>query len=194
MPTNVYGPGDNFDLDTGHVLAALGPQGPRGPAATGAPPSPFGALARPGREFLYSDDLADAAVYLMNLPAELFRVACHRDPPALNLGCGEDLTIDELADVVMQTLGYRAGVVYEHLQARWHAAQTAGCQSRALAGMDGTARRCARGSRCTTGHFWKRGSYSIRTSAGRGMPRCPNRIMPSAPIPYTVRFTISPLA
>jgi len=112
MPTNLYGPGDNFDLATSHVLPAL-LRKVHEAKQDGRPSITVWGTGKPRREFLYSDDLADAAVFLMNLPDAEFEAACHQDPPLFNIGCGEDLTIRELVELVMETVGYRGAVEYD---------------------------------------------------------------------------------
>ncbi len=112
MPTNLYGPGDNFDLETSHVLPALIRKAHEAKRA-GSPSLTVWGTGNVRREFLYSDDLADAAVFLMNLPDAAFDAACRQDPPLLNIGCGEDLTIRELVKLVMETVEYRGEVVYD---------------------------------------------------------------------------------
>jgi len=112
MPTNLYGPGDNFDLATSHVLPAL-LRKVHDAKQEGRPSITVWGTGKPRREFLYSDDLADAAVFLMNLPDAEFEAACHQDPPLFNIGCGEDLTIRELVELVMETIGYRGAVEYD---------------------------------------------------------------------------------
>jgi len=96
MPTNLYGPGDSYDLENSHVLPALirkmheaKKRGDKSVVAWGT------GAAR--REFLYSDDMAGACVHLMSLPEEEFSSFFNSDiAPILNIGCGEDLTIKEL--------------------------------------------------------------------------------------------------
>jgi len=112
MPTNLYGPGDNFDLQTSHVLPALLRKVHEARKA-GLPSISVWGTGNARREFLYSDDVAEALVFLMNLPDATFAEACRQDPPLLNIGYGEDLTIRELVDLVMQTVGYRGNVVYD---------------------------------------------------------------------------------
>ena len=112
MPTNLYGPGDNFDLATSHVLPALLRKVHEAKQEGRTSITVWG-TGKPRREFLYSDDLADAAVFLMNLPDAEFEAACHQDPPLFNIGCGEDLTIRELVELVMETIGYRGAVEYD---------------------------------------------------------------------------------
>ena len=104
MPTNLYGQGDNFDLAAGHVLPALirkvheaKIRGDREVVVWGS--------GRPRREFLYVDDLADACVFLM----ERQQVA----PPVVNVGVGEDLTIAQLAEIIMDVVGFNGRIVYD---------------------------------------------------------------------------------
>jgi GDP-L-fucose synthase len=97
LPTNLYGPGDNFDLETSHVLPALIRR--IGQAKeTGAPSVTLWGTGTPRREFLFSEDLADACVFLMQHYS-------HAEP--INVGCGEDLPIRELAMRIAQVIGYR---------------------------------------------------------------------------------------
>jgi GDP-L-fucose synthase len=112
MPTNLYGPGDNFDLETSHVLPALIRKVHEAKSEGRTSITVWG-TGKARREFLYSADLADAAVFLMNLPAAAFEDACRQDPPLLNIGCGVDLTIQELVELVMETVGYSGSVVYD---------------------------------------------------------------------------------
>jgi GDP-L-fucose synthase len=108
MPTNSYGPGDNYDLQTSHVLPAL-IRKVHEAKVSGLPEVVIWGSGKPRREFLYSDDAADACIFLMNLPAELFdRLTSPglAEPPLINIGCGEDLTILELADLIRGVVGY----------------------------------------------------------------------------------------
>ena len=112
MPTNLYGPSDNFDLETSHVLPALIRKVHEAKREGRATITVWG-TGKVRREFLYSDDLAEAVVFLMNLPEAAFERACREEPPLLNIGSGEDLTIAELVELVMETVGYRGSVVYD---------------------------------------------------------------------------------
>lgn len=103
MPTNLYGPGDNYDLANSHVLPALIRKAHEAKLA-GAKELVLWGSGSPKREFLYSDDLADACVHLMEQGY---------DGPLVNIGTGEDLTIRELADLVMEAVGFRGEVVYD---------------------------------------------------------------------------------
>jgi GDP-L-fucose synthase len=96
MPTNLYGPGDNFDLESSHVIPALIRRFHEA-KVSGAPHVTLWGTGSPRREFLHVDDLADACVLLMQSP----------DAPSLtNIGAGEDLEIRELADMVREVVGY----------------------------------------------------------------------------------------
>ena len=103
MPTNLYGPGDNFDLENSHVLPALIRKFHE--AKTGQ--SPFVTIwgtGTPKREFLYIDDLADACVFLMN----------NYDAAGIvNIGVGDDISINELARLVKRLMGYSGEIVYD---------------------------------------------------------------------------------
>jgi GDP-L-fucose synthase len=114
MPTNLYGPGDNFDLKTSHVLPAMIRKMHEAKVA-GAPTVTLWGTGSPRREFLYSDDLADAVVFLMNLPDQKFSEALgdEEHAPLLNIGCGKDQTIRELAEIVRETVGYKGELVWD---------------------------------------------------------------------------------
>ena len=103
MPTNLYGPNDNFDLQTSHVLPALIRRFHE--AKTGNQPHvTIWGTGSPRREFLHVDDLADACVFLMN--------KYDRDE-ILNIGVGEDLTIRELAELIKTVIGYAGGIQFD---------------------------------------------------------------------------------
>jgi len=103
MPTNLYGPNDNFDLQTSHVLPALIRRFHE--AKDGNQPSvTIWGTGKPRREFLHVDDLADSCVFLMN--------KYDRDE-ILNIGVGEDLTIRELAELIKGVVGYAGGIEFD---------------------------------------------------------------------------------
>jgi len=109
MPTNLYGPGDNYDLETSHVLPAL-IRKTHEAKLNGRPHVTLWGTGRPRREFLHSDDLAGACVFLMSLDDGAFNriLQSHEgEPPLINIGCGHDQTILELAEVVRKVVGYR---------------------------------------------------------------------------------------
>ena len=103
MPTNLYGPGDNFDLASSHVVPALIRKIEEARLA-GAPQVEIWGSGTPRREFLYVDDLADACVFLLK------RYSGHEH---INVGTGEDLTIRELAETIARVVGYRGGFAYD---------------------------------------------------------------------------------
>lgn len=117
MPTNLYGPGDNYDLNNSHVIPALIRKFHEA-RQTNAKEVVVWGTGAPRREFLYSEDMADACVFLMNLPDEQFRqlLAADRNdglPPVINIGAGEDVTIKELAETVKQVVGYMGEIVFD---------------------------------------------------------------------------------
>jgi GDP-L-fucose synthase len=103
MPTNLYGPGDNFDLETSHVLPAMIRRFHEAKSSDAASVMLWG-TGKPRREFLHVDDLANAACFLM----ENFE-----SPDLLNVGVGEDLTIADLATVVARVVGYNGRVMFD---------------------------------------------------------------------------------
>ena len=105
MPTNLYGPGDNYDLETSHVLPALIRRFHEARVRGDRSVTLWGTGA-PRREFLYSDDLATACLQLASRPAEALAAMPERDAaPLVNVGCGADLTIRELAERVRGIVG-----------------------------------------------------------------------------------------
>lgn len=103
MPTNLYGPNDNFDPHTSHVLPALIRKVHEAKLA-GAKDVPIWGTGCPRREFLHVDDLADACVFLLEN---------YDSPEVINIGCGEDVTIRELAETVCEVLDYRGELVFD---------------------------------------------------------------------------------
>ncbi|MGB0123685.1 MAG: GDP-L-fucose synthase [Silvibacterium sp.] len=113
MPTNLYGPGENLDLGTSHVLAALLRKAIEAKAAGERKIAVWGS-GTPRREFLYVADLAQACVFLMNLPDAQFNSLLRDDePPLLNIGTGEDLTIRDLAELICRTVGFDGELVFD---------------------------------------------------------------------------------
>jgi GDP-L-fucose synthase len=106
MPTNLYGPHDNFDLKTSHVLPALMRKVVEAKTA-GRDFIEVWGTGTPRRELLYSEDLAEACVFLMQLPDSEFRTLINTEQaPLINVGTGEDVTIRELAELVAHELGF----------------------------------------------------------------------------------------
>lgn len=120
MPTNLYGPGDNYHPHNSHVIPALIRKFHEG-KAQGAKAVTVWGTGTPRREFLYSDDMADACVYLMNLPDAEFAKLLGSDetlsgkfePPLVNIGVGTDVTIAELAQLVKETVGYSGEIQFD---------------------------------------------------------------------------------
>lgn len=113
MPTNLYGPGDNYDLANSHVLPALIRKTAEA-IRTKAPSVTVWGTGTPRRELLYSDDLAEACVFLMNLDDERYNTLfTEENPPLINIGTGEDVTIRELAEMVARVLGFNGRLVFD---------------------------------------------------------------------------------
>ena len=103
MPTNIYGPHDNFDLQNSHVLAALLRKAHEA-KVSGKPTIVVWGTGTPRREFLHSEDLADAVVFLIE----------HYDSPEIvNVGCGRDVTIRELAELVCEVVGFTGTLEFD---------------------------------------------------------------------------------
>jgi GDP-L-fucose synthase len=103
MPTNLYGEGDNFDLETSHVLPALIRRMHEAKSA-GAGSVTLWGTGTPRREFLHVDDLARACVHLLET---------YDDPAPINVGTGEDITIRDLAALVADVVGYRGDIAWD---------------------------------------------------------------------------------
>jgi GDP-L-fucose synthase len=107
MPTNLYGPGDNFDLTTSHVMPAMLRKFHEAKLAGDAPVTLWG-TGTPRREFLHVDDLADACLHLLahahagQMPGDLY-----------NIGCGSDVTIRELAEMIQRIVGHRGEIRWD---------------------------------------------------------------------------------
>ncbi len=113
MPTNLYGPDDNFDLNTSHVLPALLRKAAVA-VARGEPELVVWGSGTPRREFLHADDLAAACLFLLNLPEDRYgRFLNETDAPLVNIGTGEDLTIRELAEIMAEVTGFHGQLVFD---------------------------------------------------------------------------------
>ena len=120
MPTNLYGPGDNYDLANSHVIPALLRKFHEA-KLRGDPRVTVWGTGTPRREFLSSDDMAAASVHLMSLPDPAFdsllgsdEVVSQRfEPPLVNIGVGEDITILELADMVRDVVGFAGRITLD---------------------------------------------------------------------------------
>lgn len=120
MPTNLYGPGDNYDLNNSHVLPALIRKFHEAKVNNQATVTVWGS-GTPRREFLYSEDMADACIFLMNLQNERFDALLGGDeaatgvfmPPLVNIGVGEDVTIRELSELVGEVIAYSGDIAFD---------------------------------------------------------------------------------
>jgi GDP-L-fucose synthase len=113
MPTNLYGEGDNYDLDTSHVIPALLRKISEAKEQGHATATVWG-TGEPQREFLHSDDLANACLFLMYLPdSDFLYLTAEGRTPLVNIGFGEDLKIRELAELIADIVGFTGRLVFE---------------------------------------------------------------------------------
>jgi GDP-L-fucose synthase len=120
MPTNLYGANDNYDLQNSHVLPALLRKTHEARLRGDTQVVVWGS-GTPRREFLHSDDMADACIFLMNLPDEKFNLLLGSDEsgisnsksPLVNVGVGTDVSIKELAELIKQTVGFQGEIVFD---------------------------------------------------------------------------------
>lgn len=120
MPTNLYGPGDNYHPENSHVIPALLRKFHEAKQRGDKTVTIWG-TGTPRREFLYSDDMADACVFLMNLPDDKYTSLLGSEesktgrfePPLVNVGVGEDVTIRELAELVGKVVGFKGELVFD---------------------------------------------------------------------------------
>ncbi len=114
MPTNLYGPNDNYDLASSHVLPALLRKMHDAKMGNCEAVEVWG-TGSVRREFLHADDLADACIFLMSLPEELFNlvVRSETEAPLVNIGCGEDLAIRELAELIREIVGFKGALLFD---------------------------------------------------------------------------------
>jgi GDP-L-fucose synthase len=110
MPTNLYGPGDNYHPENSHVIPALIRRFHEAKVNL-SPSVTIWGTGTPKREFLYVDDMAAASVYVMNLPKAIYDQHTKPMLSHINVGCGQDLTIMEVAQAVARTVGY-TGLIY----------------------------------------------------------------------------------
>ena len=113
MPANLYGPGDNFDLKASHVLPALIRKVIEAKQAGRRELVVWG-TGQPRREFLYSDDLAEACIHLMTLPDDVYNGLLSRDSaPLVNVGTGTDISIRELAELLARLMNFDGELVFD---------------------------------------------------------------------------------
>ncbi|MFP4533889.1 MAG: GDP-L-fucose synthase family protein [Desulfobacterales bacterium] len=113
MPTNLYGPNDNFDLETSHVLPALLRKFHEA-AKNNAPYVTVWGTGSPRREFLHVEDFADACIHIFNLDANTFDSLIQAyDNPLVNIGCGKDTTIKALAEMIRDITGFSGEMKFD---------------------------------------------------------------------------------
>jgi len=112
MPTNLYGPGDNYHPENAHVIPALIRRFHEAKASN-SPAVAIWGTGTPRREFLYVDDMARACVHVMNLPQAVYAQNTQPMLSHINVGCGHDLTIQEVAQAIAQTVGYQGRITFD---------------------------------------------------------------------------------
>ena len=111
MPTNLYGPNDNFDLETSHVLPAMIHKF-HDAAVNSRDCVEIWGTGNPRREFLHVDDLADGCLFVMCLSQSAYRASTEPRLSHLNIGTGNDVTIRELAEIVREAVGFKGDISY----------------------------------------------------------------------------------
>lgn len=111
MPTNLYGPNDNFDLKSSHVLPALLAK-IHAAKASNAPSVEVWGTGKPRREFLHVDDLADACLFVSCLPKDTYASQTRPEQSHLNIGTGTDVTIAELVNLIAEVIGYQGAICF----------------------------------------------------------------------------------
>lgn len=120
MPTNLYGPGDNYHPQNSHVIPAMLRKFHEAKQRGDTAVTVWG-TGTPRREFLYSDDMADACVHLLSLPDDRYALLLGSDesvtgrfePPLVNIGTGKDITVAELANLIREISGFRGDIVFD---------------------------------------------------------------------------------
>lgn len=112
MPTNLYGPGDNFHPENSHVLPGLIRRFHEA-VASGIEEVTVWGSGQPRREFLHVDDMAAAALFVMDLPIEQYRCHTATRQSHINIGCGEDISIAELARMIAEVVGFTGRIVFD---------------------------------------------------------------------------------
>jgi GDP-L-fucose synthase len=112
MPTNLYGPGDNYHPENSHVIPALIRRFHEA-KISGAPEVAIWGTGTPRREFLYVDDMAAACIFVMQLPTDVYQTQTMPMQSHINVGSGDDITIAEVALAIADAVGYRGQVVFD---------------------------------------------------------------------------------
>lgn len=114
MPTNLYGPGDNYDCQNSHVIPGMIAKFHRA-KEEGAESVVLWGTGTPYREFLHSDDMANACCFLMQLEEKRYHALCDSDvePPLINIGSGQEVTIKVLANIIKEVVGYEGLIHFD---------------------------------------------------------------------------------
>lgn len=112
MPTNLYGPGDNYHPENSHVIPALIRRFHQAKVGN-APVVTIWGTGAPMREFLFVDDMADASIYVMNLKSEVYDHYTKPMMSHINVGTGMDISINDLAEIIRKTVGYEGRIEFD---------------------------------------------------------------------------------
>ena len=112
MPTNLYGPGDNYNLEDSHVIPALIRKFHEAKKNNQHNVEVWGS-GSPRREFLHVDDMADACIHIMNLDKNYYEKIISKSISHINVGYGEDITIKELANLIKKIIGYEGKIIFD---------------------------------------------------------------------------------
>jgi len=112
MPTNLYGPGDNYHPENSHVIPALIRRFHEAKVSN-APSVAIWGTGTPRREFLYVDDMAAACIHVMNLDKAIYHQYTQPMLSHINVGCGEDITIRDVAETISKTVGYPGEITFD---------------------------------------------------------------------------------
>jgi GDP-L-fucose synthase len=112
MPTNLYGPGDNYHPENSHVIPALIRRFHEAKVNQASSVTIWG-TGTPKRELLHVDDMAAASVHVMNLPKAIYTQHTQPMLSHINVGCGEDITIGQVAEAIGKTVGYRGEIIFD---------------------------------------------------------------------------------
>jgi len=112
MPTNLYGPGDNYHPENSHVIPALIRRFHEAKVAN-VPLVTIWGTGKPRREFLYVDDMVDACIHVMSIDEAYYKKSAELMSAHINVGTGIDCTINKLVEVIVKVVGFKGGVVFD---------------------------------------------------------------------------------
>ena len=144
MPTNLYGPGDYYDLNNSHVIPGL-IRRMHDAKVAGAEKVVIWGTGHPRREFLYSDAAADACIFLLNLPENQFKELTQdrETAPIANIGCGDDIRISDLAKLVAEVVGFQGRLKFDTSMPDGTPQKTDGYRAASETWVESSARRSA---------------------------------------------------